>query len=1800
MGTSTKKITWDSTPIQVESAIRDGDGNVIKNTYQPLNTNLTSIGALSNSSTGYIKLTNGVASLDNNVVDLTSNQSVSGTKSFVVRPRLISTRLPSAYQEVEYLGFDGETSYVDTNIIINKADNLSVEFKANLREFSSNKFITFFGYMTTGTYPRCAVNIYQGKYMLGINATTSSASSPTTGIHNYKFYTNSGLQILNVDGTPLVSTSYSSDALNGALLTTFIGARNNGGTATNFADINVYEFKILHNQTSYYLVPCYRKSDNKAGFYDIAKNTFLPATGTVTCGNNVTDSDFIIANDLALVATTGNYNDLSNKPTVPTATSDLTNDSGFITSSDIPQEIFVCTYGTTTYAEVTQALNDGLFPVCKYNGLIYYLNYATSSESYVFEAIRSSTKTIYRIALTTSDSWSTNSLSLESSSNKVTSLSSSSTDTQYPSAKAVYDNLQLKQDFLVFNTAYDSSTNKVATMSDIPTNSTYVDLTTEQTIAGTKTFSSNPVLNNGVYLKTKDNTNTVVNLLGMSSGNAITIGPSTAGNKRLYTSLETHFTNGGSPTDYAYGYGVGIFGKAMMVNTIYVPHFKYRTSAMSTAGKGATTWNLPYLDSGQTYTLATLGDIPTIPTNISTFTNDSGYITSSSLPTKVSDLNNDSGYITSSSLPTKVSDLTNDSAFITASQVPSEIFYCTYGTTTYAQITQALNDGKLPICVYNGNKYVLFGSTASYHSFSYAYLQYTYYVRVNPSDVWGSGGVINEQTLNKVTSISSSSTNTQYPSAKCVYDNIQNVREVAEGKTNTYVCSYITNEVLYSNNDQIVVESALTDINDNTIALTDLKVGDNIYVTQTNVPDRWVSSIATESETNIVAAVILNKLETAKVPVNDVQVNGSTVVSNNVASITVPTNISDLTNDSSFITLGDVPQEIYWATYGTTTYAQITSALSNGKLVLCKYNDNIYWYANQNSSGYYSFAYIFATTVYRIYITSANVWSNTIYSLENRDNKVTSISSSSTDTQYPSAKLLYDQLALKQDNLTFNTAYDSSTNKVATMSDIPDNTDYVDLTSAQTITGTKKFGTYSTNANVVVKYGALVLDNVAGSISNTTSSIQFNNGSTNYHSIKANQTGIIFSASGNNYGFYSSGFTPTASNSLDLGRSNAGSGRWNNIHMAGSIKKYNGDTGYTLTLPNKTGTVALTSDLPTKVSDLTNDSGFITSVNNVSPDNNGNVTLTIPTQASDVGALASSTKYGASLDLSINSSTYVLTAQLKDQDGNNLGSAQTIDLPLESVVVNGSYNDNTKKIVLTLQSGSTVDFSVADLVSGLQSEITSSNKLSSDLVDDTNKTHKFVTSSEKSTWNGKQDALVFNTTYNASTNKVATMADMPDSTDFVDLTSNQDIAGTKKFNTTPKVFGGYQAQSKNILKHNFSQMFTNTGGSGSTYAYFKLPDDTKDYTISITLKDSSVAITSGDVFGITATGGDATGYGALWLIQGSTIKYATYTVYAGGNQRYISVYRSNSNAFTSFINRFNIQIEEGTTSTEYVDPETGTEPFYYDVATANNIPTKVSDLNNDSGFITSSYHDSSKQDALVSGTSIKTVNNTSLLGSGNIDTNQLFVCTYGTTTFAEITTAINANKIPVLLNYSQRFLVLAKYQPGGYGAIFACLDQKNSYTITCAPNSTWSVSFNGAIEFESNKVTSISSSSTNTQYPSAKLLYDQLALKQDSLVFNTAYNSSTNKVATMSDLNNYISWNDLESIDSPITIYEDGDRVFDNTQIDLDTTYGAYGIKVYDNDNSKSVNLKFPYDKSAGTYTIATRDEIGLNVIDLR
>ena len=77
-----------------------------------------------------------------------------------------------------------------------------------------------------------------------------------------------------------------------------------------------------------------------------------------------------------------------------------------------------------------------------------------------------------------------------------------------------------------------------------------------------------------------------------------------------------------------------------------------------------------------------------------------------------------------------------------------------------------------------------------------------------------------------------------------------------------------------------------------------------------------------------------------------------------------------------------------------------------------------------------------------------------------------------------------------------------------------------------------------------------------------------------------------------------------------------------------------------------------------------------------------------------------------SFTLSLDPQTYELSIQAKDVNGTNIGTAQTVDLPIETMVVSGSYDDATQSITLTLQNGQTITFSVAGLVAGLQTQLT--------------------------------------------------------------------------------------------------------------------------------------------------------------------------------------------------------------------------------------------------------------------------------------------------------------------------------------------------------------------------------------------------------------------------------------------------------------------------------------------------------------
>ena len=109
-------------------------------------------------------------------------------------------------------------------------------------------------------------------------------------------------------------------------------------------------------------------------------------------------------------------------------------------------------------------------------------------------------------------------------------------------------------------------------------------------------------------------------------------------------------------------------------------------------------------------------------------------------------------------------------------------------------------------------------------------------------------------------------------------------------------------------------------------------------------------------------------------------------------------------------------------------------------------------------------------------------------------------------------------------------------------------------------------------------------------------------------------------------------------------------------------------------------------------------------------------------------------QYATGLSLTMDSN-YVISAQLTNKNGEYIGTEQTIDLPLESVIVSGSYDSNTQSLILTLDNGNEITIPVGDLVSGLQTEITSQNPLSADLLTDGN-TNKVFTATEQTKLSG--------------------------------------------------------------------------------------------------------------------------------------------------------------------------------------------------------------------------------------------------------------------------------------------------------------------------------------------------------------------------------------------------------------------------------------------------------------------------------
>lgn len=120
---------------------------------------------------------------------------------------------------------------------------------------------------------------------------------------------------------------------------------------------------------------------------------------------------------------------------------------------------------------------------------------------------------------------------------------------------------------------------------------------------------------------------------------------------------------------------------------------------------------------------------------------------------------------------------------------------------------------------------------------------------------------------------------------------------------------------------------------------------------------------------------------------------------------------NEIGSSESFVT--DIVENFtpFIGTYGSTTSAEIAAALNARKRVWVMKGDALYQYANGINDEY---AYFVAPSMDGVtwlrLNTGTNVWAANVQRFQNTASRVTSLSASSTNNEYPAAKCVYDNL----------------------------------------------------------------------------------------------------------------------------------------------------------------------------------------------------------------------------------------------------------------------------------------------------------------------------------------------------------------------------------------------------------------------------------------------------------------------------------------------------------------------------------------------------------------------------------------------------------------------------------------------------------------------------------------------------------------------------------------------------------------------------------------------------------------------
>jgi len=185
--------------------------------------------------------------------------------------------LPKEYQRLQYIKTTG-TQYFDTGLF--GKPGLKTEAKLQVYNSTSASAVLVGARNDTGQ-TRCYLGYrqYNSSVNFGYQEEQQSGVAPTSDIDTFEYEIKSGELVIKKNSTTILdqqhTTTFTTD------YTMYVFAINYTGSASQSISCDLYELKIWDNGTlvrNY--IPCYRKSDNVVGMYDIVNNTFKTNAGS--------------------------------------------------------------------------------------------------------------------------------------------------------------------------------------------------------------------------------------------------------------------------------------------------------------------------------------------------------------------------------------------------------------------------------------------------------------------------------------------------------------------------------------------------------------------------------------------------------------------------------------------------------------------------------------------------------------------------------------------------------------------------------------------------------------------------------------------------------------------------------------------------------------------------------------------------------------------------------------------------------------------------------------------------------------------------------------------------------------------------------------------------------------------------------------------------------------------------------------------------------------------------------------------------------------------------------------------------------------------------------------------------------------------------------------------------------------------------------------------------------------------------------------------------------------------------------